>query len=488
MGSRRFRWGCSFCVFGLLLLCFLYSAQAQNPCSGEKRRALVLSGGGPKGAFETGAIYHLVVHRNCDFHEFSGSSVGALNAAFLAQAAESSDPAESHTNLAAQAEGLVSLWQSVKGPRDIMKSRRLATLRFGLFGLENLNDFQPLRRLLEANISTEKLAKGRPARVGVVSFWDGGYREVLARPESPTQVGPRFLDYLFASSVPPLYGKLPRIVDGSASDDPKQWPQFTDGGMRHITPVVSYFKLCKTPTPRTNDPQAAATDLAGEEGCSSSRSFVAPPHVPIQQLFVIVTSPYSRDSDLLPVTDAKCCRPGNRQITDGRKILGRTLVLLDDSSYRWDLDFLLFANDMLRWHSQAYRDLTLNTSAGQLPEARRQFLSTPGFAVESYNHDPQDPDAPSLPYDVGLVAPEKEYAEVSHLMAFSPAMTQEQLYCGCLAADHMMEQDFGLPSLSSQCANRFPRLPAKTKKPAHTQAPMWEQDTCRNTKLLSQNR
>ncbi len=489
MGSRRFKWRRSVYLFGLIVLCFLYSAQAQDPCSGAQRRALVLSGGGPKGAFETGAIYHLVVHRNCDFHEFSGSSVGALNAVFLAQAAESSDPAESHTNLTAQTEGLVSLWQSVKGPRDIMKSRRFATLRFGLFGLENLNDFQPLRRLLQANISTEKLAKGRPARVGVVSFWDGGYREVLARPESSPQVGTRFLDYLYASSVPPLYGKLPRIVDGSLADTPKQWPQFTDGGLRHITPVVSYFKVCKTPMPRTSDVQSAATDGARNEACSSSRAFVAPPHVPIQQLFVIVTSPYSRDSDLLPVAGAECCRPGSRQITDGRKILGRTLVLLDDSSYRWDLDFLRFANDMLRWRWQAYRDLTLNTSAVQLPEARRQFLSTTGFVVESYNRDPQDPDAPSLPYDVGLVAPKKEYAEISHLMAFSPAMTQEQLYCGCVAADRMMQEDFGLSSLSGQCANRFPPLPAKTKKPSQVQAATWKQDTCQETaELLSQNR
>jgi patatin-like phospholipase len=487
--ESRLNWDRVFCVVGLFLLCFLYSAQAQDPCAGEKRRALVLSGGGPKGAFETGAVYHLVVHRNCDFHEFSGSSVGALNAAFLAQAAESADPAASHNNLTAQTEALVSLWQSVKGPRDIMKSRRFATLRFGLFGLENLNDFQPLRRLLEANISTEKLAKGRPARVGVVSFWDGGYREVLARPESSTPVGTRFLDYLYASSVPPLYGKLPRIVDGSAADSPKQWPQFTDGGLRHITPVVSYFKVCKTPVQRTNDAQSAATDGVRDKACSSSRGFVAPPHVPIQQLFVIVTSPYSRDSDLLPVADANCCRPGSSQITDGRKILGRTLVLLDDATYRWDLDFLLFANDLLRWRWQAYRDLTLNTSDVQLPEVRRQFLSTTGFAVESYNYDSQDPDAPSLPYDVGLVAPEKEYAEISHLMAFSPAMTQEQLYCGCLAADRMMEEDFGLPSLSSQCASRFPRLPAKTRKPAHTQASMWEPNTCHKTaELLSQNR
>jgi len=305
-------------VVGFLLVCCNISAQEQDPCAGAQQRALVFSGGGTKGAFETGAAYHLIVHRNCDFHEFAGASVGALNSAFLAQAAESDDASQSHANLVGQVESLVSLWQSVKGPRDIMRSRKLATLRFGLFGLENLNDFQPLRRLLQANISPEKLAQGRPTRAGVVSFWDGGYREVVARPASSSQLNPKFMEYLFASSVPPLYGRLPRIVDGSASDDPKQWPQFTDGGLRHITPVVSYFKTCKTE-------QLSGAD--NSENCNASGNFVAPPHEAVQQLFVVVSSPYSRQSDLMPVQDPKCCRPGTRQVTDGRKILGRTIML-----------------------------------------------------------------------------------------------------------------------------------------------------------------
>jgi Patatin-like phospholipase len=479
MKLKRTTWRQMLFLFALSLVSF-HMAQAEDPCANTKRRALVLSGGGPKGAFETGAIYHLVIHRNCDFHEFSGSSIGALNGALLAQAAESADPTESHTNLAAQTEALVSLWQSIKGPRDVMKRRRFATLRFGLFGLENLNDFQPLRRLLAANISTEKLAKGRPTRAGVVSFWDGGYREVLARPAPSGQVGAKFLDYLYASSVPPLYGKLPRIADGSAADDPKKWPQFTDGGLRHITPVVSYFKICKPQTPQANGGELTATDGARDEGCSSSYGFVAPPHEPLQQLFVIVTSPYSRDSDLLPVADAKCCRPGRKQITDGRKILGRTLVLLDDAAYRWDLDFLLFANDMLRWRWQAYRDMALGTSVVPPSEAKRQFLSARGFAVESYNHDPQDPDAPSLPYDVGLVVPDKEYAEISNLLTFSPPMMQEQLYCGCLAADRMMQRDFDLRSLSNQCAQRFPPLAKGGKRSAHALPTQWAPAVCGN--------
>jgi predicted acylesterase/phospholipase RssA len=62
------------------------TTQALNYCEPEKKRALVLSGGGLKGAFQAGAIYHFIVHRRCDFREIAGVSVGSLNAAILAQA------------------------------------------------------------------------------------------------------------------------------------------------------------------------------------------------------------------------------------------------------------------------------------------------------------------------------------------------------------------------------------------------------------------
>lgn len=456
-----------YLVIGMLVVCCSISAQDQNPCAGAQRRALIFSGGGTKGAFETGAAYHLIVHRNCDFHEFAGASVGALNSAFLAQALPSDDASQSHATLAGQVESLVSLWQSVKGPRDIVRSRKFATLRFGLFGLENLNDFQPLKRLLQVNISAEKLAQGRPTRAGVVSFWDGGYHEVVARSSSSLQVNPKFMEYLFASSVPPLYGKLPRIVDGSASDDPRQWPQFTDGGLRHITPVVSYFKTCRTE-------QFSGAD--NSENCNTSGNFIAPPHEAVQQLFVIVSSPYSRQSDLMPVHDPKCCRPGTRQITDGRKILGRTITMLDDSAYRWDLDFMFMANDMLRWRWQNYQDAIALTAPDSTQAQRPQ--NQRGFGIESYNRDANEPGAPSLPYEIALVTPEKEYADVSQLLVFSPSLIQEQLYCGCIAADRMMQDRFAQSSTAGQCAHRFPPLIRSGKHVIPDSTANWGAQAC----------
>jgi len=62
----------------VLLFCIPW-ANAQDPCHTADRRALILSGGGVKGAFEAGAVYHLVVLRGCDFQDFAGISVGALS-------------------------------------------------------------------------------------------------------------------------------------------------------------------------------------------------------------------------------------------------------------------------------------------------------------------------------------------------------------------------------------------------------------------------
>src|SRR5207245_1660047 len=55
-------------------------AETVEYCAPGINRALVLSGGGLKGAFQAGAVYHLIVQRRCDFREFAGVSVGSLNA------------------------------------------------------------------------------------------------------------------------------------------------------------------------------------------------------------------------------------------------------------------------------------------------------------------------------------------------------------------------------------------------------------------------
>ncbi len=75
-------------------------------------RALVLAGGGALGAYEAGVVHYLLdglprerkLRRPPRFDLFTGTSVGALNASFLAPGAQ--DPARA-------ARDLVSMWRSV---------------------------------------------------------------------------------------------------------------------------------------------------------------------------------------------------------------------------------------------------------------------------------------------------------------------------------------------------------------------------------------
>ncbi len=46
-------------------------------------RALVLSGGGAKGAYEVGALKYLLLDKETQYDIICGVSVGALNASFL---------------------------------------------------------------------------------------------------------------------------------------------------------------------------------------------------------------------------------------------------------------------------------------------------------------------------------------------------------------------------------------------------------------------
>lgn len=471
-----------FCLTGLLVLCWS-SGHADNPCWGVRQRALVLGGGGIKGAFEAGAAYHLVVHRRCDFAEFSGVSVGALDAAFLAQAQRSSDPTESYEHLAEQSEALVSLWHSLRKPRDVARSRHFATLRFGVFGLDSLVDFTPLRHLEDKNISLDRLAAGRSLRVGVVSFHDGEYREIVAKPllaKEPTAFRP----YLYASSTPPVLGRLPQIPESAVASEVQQ---FADGSLRHITPADSYVVPCKLPEKPTQGGPAAVSGDHRSEPCNGLRHDSIADHEPIQQLFVVVTSPYSRDSESRPIVDPRCCRPGTRQIADGRKILSRTLALLVDEVYRRDLDYLLFANEALTWRWQAYQHLTLGVPPEEVAQRKQLFHAATNFTFESYNHDAQDPDAPSLPYEIGLIVPEREFADLKSLLAVSPKSVQEQLFCGCVAADQMMQTQFDLPSLINKCEERFPRF-TKSSEKSTVAPPTWEPAVCEGTSKTALHR
>ncbi len=440
-------------------------AQQREGCDPAQKRALVLSGGGFKGAFQAGAVYHLIVHRRCDFQEFAGVSAGSLSAVFLAQAEKSDIPEASLENLARRSEDLIRLWNGIQKPKQIYRKRwpgwTWALLaRLGLFGMQNLYSFDPLLQLMKETIDLDALVeRGRPVRVGSVSFWDGTYREFGPAARYPNNDRSWFLLHVLGSASIPVISRMPQIPDAASVSDPKTWPQFSDGGIRHNTPITSYFRRCLPGASR--DPTPAIPSVLGS--CTELLWGGTPSPLPAEQLFVVVTAPYTAGQETYPVPPG-IARPGTRQVTDGRKILFRTLDMILEGAYRGDLNLLLAANDLLHWRQRYYTASTAYLSPEKLAEFDKDFAEVNReFPVESYNLAPGK--SWSLPYEIGLVAPERVYTAT---LDVSPRAIAEQLHYGCIAADAMMQKTFGMLAMTEQCNQRF-RLPAA--KPAKSERP-----------------
>jgi hypothetical protein len=370
-----------------------------------------MSGGGDRGAFEAGAIAHLVLDRKCDFQEISGISVGGLNAAVLAQARREADPAVSRAEFAKQAEALVDVWLSIRSSREVYKPRRFGGIRTFVFSGDSLNDFMPLRRLIGRTISIDRLREGRTARVGVVSLRDAVYREVDSGSGSTPD---NFLDYVYAGAVLPIIGRPVRIRDGDATQ------QYVDASLRHITPILGYFRICSGEADQ-------ADGMVNFLPCDDTR---VPRHEKIEQLFIVLTSPYTPGSDLLPLPDG-WARQG-APAKSAKRAVPYVISALNDNTFRDDLDLALFANNVLAWQLAAPLDLPGVTS----------------FHLDSYNS--------GRPYTVAITAPKRELVEFGASLDFSPAAIRQQVHDGCMAADEMMQARFHLASMAGDCERRFP--------------------------------
>ncbi|MGH6633100.1 MAG: patatin-like phospholipase family protein, partial [Sphingopyxis sp.] len=95
--------------------------------------AIVLSGGGAKGAFQVGVVHELVVNRGVCLDIVAGVSTGAIQALAVAQ----DDVPE-----------LLDTWLAIRGNSSIYKERPLGVIG-GLLGEDALYDTAPLKRLLK---------------------------------------------------------------------------------------------------------------------------------------------------------------------------------------------------------------------------------------------------------------------------------------------------------------------------------------------------
>jgi len=171
------------------------------------KRALVLSGGGAKGAYQLGVLEHLIKNKGFDFQILAGVSVGALNATMVAQG---------------DYDRLKELWMGLRGNEDIYQKRVLGELSV-LFGADSLYKNKPLWQLIEKYVDPRKILQtGRMLKIGAVSLYTGDYQSI-----SPSHSD--FKKMVLASTTIPIAFSPINVSANSMS--------MVDGGVRNITPL-----------------------------------------------------------------------------------------------------------------------------------------------------------------------------------------------------------------------------------------------------------
>jgi NTE family protein len=183
-------------------------------------RALVLSGGAVKGAYQVGALKRWMAEQGRDYEILTGISVGALNTASLSQV-KLGDPQGAWVRLA-------GLWDRVEN-RNIRKNWRFFGKLAALWK-QSIFDAQPLIDWIHQELDQDAIASsGRTLRVGATNWRTG---EVQYAGED----NPYIRDWVYASACYPVAFQPARIGG-------ELW---TDGGLRDIAPVGQAVKLGAT--------------------------------------------------------------------------------------------------------------------------------------------------------------------------------------------------------------------------------------------------
>ncbi len=177
-------------------------------------RALVMSGGGVRGAYQVGVLRKLLADDGGDYDLLCGTSVGAINAAFLAQTPKGEPDA-----LQKAFADLEALWLGVNNGRI-----KRHWLPFGVLSAlwkPSIYNSRPLQKWIREQLDEKKVARsGRKLRVVSVS-WKSGEVRVVSEGE------PHLHRWVAASSAFPVMLSPVHIHD-------EPW---ADGGMRNVTPL-----------------------------------------------------------------------------------------------------------------------------------------------------------------------------------------------------------------------------------------------------------
>jgi NTE family protein len=187
-----------------------------------RKHALVISGGGAKGAWAVGALRHLFKDKNQRFDLVVGTSTGALIAP-LAALGEIDDLVRIYTTV--KDTDVISF--RFPGKNVVMNA--LASL---LRGKDSIYGTGPLRKTIDQHLSQgrwNRLVAGPvPAWVSTVSLQTGEIRYIGSH--QPGVSRERFAAAMLASGSIPVYMQRIRIPGEDG-----QW--FVDGGVKDVIPL-----------------------------------------------------------------------------------------------------------------------------------------------------------------------------------------------------------------------------------------------------------
>ena len=212
--------------------------------------ALVLSGGGARGAFQAGALVELLSYfdrRGKRINILSGTSVGALNGMALAQ---SPTLTAARTEIEAQWKTLTNddVYQ-IRGWEILGLMLRFATTRMDRWptvnGVDSLFDNMPLfKRFVESYLKMDGIRARKTVDDFFVSLCSLNTGEVYHKSITSEPDVNKAMDYIMASTITTVaYPPVKAVVDDP--DIPStlnRVPQlYADGGISNKTPLKAIF-------------------------------------------------------------------------------------------------------------------------------------------------------------------------------------------------------------------------------------------------------
>jgi NTE family protein len=180
------------------------------------KRALVLSGGGSRGAYQVGVLQKWMLEDHRDYNILCGVSVGALNVTMLSQA-PLGKPEAAYTRM-------LALWDQVENRRIW---RHWLIPYIGVLWNRSVLNSAPLMEWVEKETDLQAIRdSGREVLVGAVNLNTEEYRMVSQQSE----LYPKFV---FASASFPFFFR-PIEIEGC---------EWTDGGVRNVTPIGEAIRL-----------------------------------------------------------------------------------------------------------------------------------------------------------------------------------------------------------------------------------------------------